>query len=586
METSFYSIKKIGGLITVLLVMGISSMAQTTYLPLSDEDYHMLDRLETRSGRFSDTLCLTTKPESRKRVVQFLQNLSSVPGTYSAVDSVNMARMVSKNGEWTPDGNGADDSKQAWFNTFYKKQDDFIYVKTDNFFLVVNPVLGGQGMVQNANITGTTIGKNPLLYNTHGFEWRGWICKKIGFYTYFTDNQETPPTFVNNYVVGKPQQAVPGADYYLISNKSPSYDYFLASGYFDFAIIKDHMNMTFGTGKHFIGDGIYSLELSDMSANTPFLQLTTRIWKINYQNLYMQLTPQYDRFVLDSQLPHKYATMHYLSYNATNWLNVGFFESTIFATPNTFQISYLNPIILYKTVEQFNGNPDKELIGFNYKAIVARHLQFYGQFILNEFKASHFFSNGGWYDNKWGLQLGAKYFDAFTVKNLDLQAELNMVRPYTYEAQHDTIANYTNYNQPLADPLGSGFIQFTGVANYQPIKNLYLTVKGMYYVQGTDTGSANYGNDIFKSFNNATTTKGVGMINGPKSIGTIINLNLSYELRRNMFIDLGASYRTYSSSAGVYPSYSTTGYALSANATTYMYIGIRLNAPRRNYDFF
>jgi hypothetical protein len=582
METSFCCLKRNGLVLAALLLFCLAGKAQTTYLPLNEDDYRTLDRMETRSGRLSDTLCLTAKPESRKRVVQYMQNIQ---GPYSPIDSLNITRMISKSGEWAAGEDGADDSKISLFHTFYKKQDDFIYVKTNNFFLVVNPVLGGTAINQSTNITNTAIGKNPLLYNTHGFEWRGWICKKIGFYTYFTDNQELPPAFVNKYIAGKPQLAVPGADYYLVSNKQPSYDYFLSSGYFDFAIIKDHVNMAFGAGKHFIGDGIYSLELSDFSSNMPYLQLTTHVWKINYQNLYLQLTPQYDRSILDSQLPHKYATIHYLSYNATRWLNLGFFESTVFAKPNTFQISYLNPIILYKTVEQFNGNPDKELIGFNAKAIVARHIQFYGQFILNEFKASHFFSNDGWYDNKWGLQLGAKYFDAFTVKNLDLQGELNMVRPYTYQAGHDTIANYTNYNQPLAHPLGAGFIQVNGVANYQLTANLHLSAKAMYYVQGTDTGTANYGNDIYKSFSNASTTKGVRMINGPRNTGALVNLNISYMVRRNLFVDLGGTHRRYSG-PGDYVTYSTTGYNLGTNTTTYFYIGIRLNASRRNYDFF
>jgi len=585
METSFYT-KKVCLLLTLVLII-TRCTAQTTYLPLNDEDYHLLDRMETRTGRLCDSLCLTAKPESRKHVVEYLQYLQhNEAGSYSAIDSINIARLISKNGEWTPDGNGADDATHSWLHAFYKKKDDFIYVKTNNFFVAVNPVLSGEAIYQSTNAVGGTVSKSPLILNSHGFEARGWISKRIGFYTFFTDNQDTPPAFVNNYISGKPQKAVPGADYYLVNNGLTRYDYFQASGYIDFAVVKDHINLTFGSGKHFIGDGINSLELSDFSSNMPFLQLTTRIWKINYQNLYLQLTPQYDHDLLDYQLQHKYATMHYLSYNAARWLTVGFFESTVFATPNTFQISYMNPIILYKTVEQFNGNPDKELIGFNYKALVAHHLQFYGQFILNEFKSSHFFSNKGWSDNKWGLQLGAKYFDAFTVKNLDLQAEMNMVRPYTYEAQHDTIANYTNYNQPLADPLGSGFIQFTGIANYQPIKDLTLTVKGMYYMQGTDTGNANLGNDIFKEFGGTSNTTGVRMINGPKSTCALLNVNIAYQLYRNLYIDLGGTHRKYINGAGVYPDQSTTGYNLAPNTTTYMYIGIRLNAPRRNYDFF
>ena len=50
------------------------------------------------------------------------------------------------------------------------------------------------------------------------------------------------------------------------------------------------------------------------------------------------------------------------------------------------------------------------------------------------------------------LQLGAKYVDAFGINNLDLQLEMNRVRPFTH-SHNDSISNYTHYNQPLAHPL-------------------------------------------------------------------------------------------------------------------------------------
>ena len=63
-----------------------------------------------------------------------------------------------------------------------------------------------------------------------------------------------------------------------------------------------------------------------------------------YQNLFLELTPQYQRGA-DQQLPHKYATIHHLSVNATRWLNIGVFESVVFGRANRYEFSYLNPII-------------------------------------------------------------------------------------------------------------------------------------------------------------------------------------------------------------------------------------------------
>jgi hypothetical protein len=160
-----------------------------------------------------------------------------------------------------------------------------------------------------------------------------------------------------------------------------------------------------------------------------------------------------------------------------------------------------------------------------------------------------------------------------------------MVRPYTYSAK-DTIANYTNYNQALAHPLGAGFIELIGNLRYQPMKDVYLALKGMYYTKGNDTGNANYGDNIFRSYNSRSNEYGVGMVNGIKSSCALVNFNIAYQLRSNLYIDLGATYRRYVSDLTSIPLTSSTGTSIGNISTTYVYFGIRLNAALRDYDIF
>ena len=574
-------------------------LAQTTYLPLGSDDYLLLDRMETRSGRLCDSLRLSDKAESRKNAVSFLE-MATATGTdgddsgnaqpahkYSKIDLYNMRQMIGENGEWAHDENGFIKSKHPFLRKIYKDQYNMAYVKTKDFFLAINPVLN---MVSTVEQNSPVVKDAPSyrLYNSHDLEFRGWIGKKIGFYTLFTDNQEGLPAYVYNYAIKNgTHQAVPGADYYLPpGSRSGNFDYLMASGYIDFAALKDHVNITFGTGKHFIGDGIYSLFLSDFSANTPFLRLRTRVWRLDYESIFLELTQQYTKG-LDAVYGHKYASVHYISYNAARWLNVSYFESVVFQRSNGYEVSYLNPVALTFAANGFNGGGDKALIGFSFKAIAAKHLQFYGQAMLNEFKLGEMLSSKGWYGNKWGIQLGGKYFDAFGIKNLDLQAEVDAVRPYAYSAK-DTFTNYTNYNQPLADPLGSGFVRAVGILRYQPIRNFTISVKSMYYVQGVDTGNVNYGNDIFKDYTTVPKNGnyGVKMINGPKSNCAVLNLNLSLQVRRNFFIDAGTIYRNYENASKAYPNTSTAGIAYGPLKTTAFYLGIRINSARRDYSFF
>lgn len=239
-------------LLAGVFMIGMLGRAQTTYLPLNDENYHLLDRLETRSGRLSDELFLTTKPVSRKNEVRFLDSMETDKMT--AIDQYNVRNAISESGEWAADENGAIDSKHPVLKTFYKKQADLVWVHMPNFFLSVNPVIAVQGTHEQGNP------ENILLQNRRGVEMRGWVSKKVGFYFNFSDNQERIPSVYDSFV--KHYQAVPGVDYYQ-EPKPYKYDYILASGYIDFAAVKDHINVTAGYDKHFIGDGIRSMFLSN-----------------------------------------------------------------------------------------------------------------------------------------------------------------------------------------------------------------------------------------------------------------------------------------------------------------------------------
>ncbi len=553
-------------LLGLLLTSALTpSTAQTTYLQLGSEDYHVLDRLETRSGKLSNRLFLASKPVPRKDMVSFLLNRRDSAEGLSAIDRYNIDHAISVSAEWATTDD-AINSKYPWFKTFYKKQPDFLRVDNEDFFFSANPVLTAQVISENNNPN------NPLFISNRGLEARGLIAKRLGFYTFFTDNQEDPPSFVANWI--EERKAVPGADFY--THRTRKYDYLLARGYLDFAVIKDHINVTFGYDKQFIGDGMRSMFLSDFSAAAPFLRLNTKIWKFNYQNLYMELTPQLDRNYVgpDQRYPHKYATLHRLSLNATKWLNFGLFESVIFARKDRYEFSYMVPIILYRHVERALGSPDNVLLGFDVKAIAAKHLQFYGQLVLDEFTSKELIAGNGYWANKFAIQAGMKYFDAFTVKNLDLQGEINLARPYTYA--RDSVANYTHYNQPLAHPLGASFAEIIGQIKYQPVKNLFLTAKGMYYMKGIDTGAASYGGDIFKSYNLRAENYGVSLINGVQTRCALANVTASYELRENLFVDLSATHRVFD----------YVDLNRPASKITYFSAGVRLNFARRDYDFY
>ena len=444
--------------------------------------------------------------------------------------------------------------------TFYKTKPNFLEVKTNNFFLALNPVF--------QYVQGVETGyKQSIFLNSKGVTVRGTIGKKIGFSSYITDNQERGPQFFQQNV--NFFRAVPGVGFYK-PFKTSGLDYFDARGYITIKAA-GAIDVQFGYDKNFIGNGYRSLFLSDYGNSNLFLKLNTRIWKINYQNIFMELMPQFKK-VGDTLLDRKYAAMHHLSMNVTKWLNIGLFEGVIFGRKNHFDFQYLNPIIFYRHIEGTVGSPDNAVAGFDFKANIGHKAQLYGQFLLDEFVLSEIKNNPTSWVNKWGIQLGVKYVDAFGVPNLDIQLETNRVRPFTY-THNDSISNYTHYNQPLAHPLGANFQEFIGIVRYQPAPKWHVYLQGIYYYQGLDSAGINFGGNIFEDYTTRSMNDGFKIGSGNKA--TVLNtyLQVSYELRENIYLELSGQYRHYKTISNP-----------TAVTTTLITGGVRINMFNRRYD--
>ncbi|MCB0739944.1 MAG: hypothetical protein KDB92_02565, partial [Chitinophagaceae bacterium] len=272
----------------------------------------------------------------------------------------------------------------------------------------------------------------------------------------------------------------------------------------------------------------------------------------------------------------KYAAIHHLDMNVTKWLNIGLFEGVIFGRTNRFDFGYLNPIIFYRSIEQQNGSFDNSIVGLDAKANIAKKFQVYGQFSLDEFKLSEIKKNRGWWANKWGIQLGAKYIDAFGINNLDLQIEHNRVRPFTY-SHFDSVANYTHYNQPLAHPLMANFQEYIGIARYQPAPKWMVVAKLMYYQQGRDSSSRSFGSNIFLP--NVDPPRqgefGYKIGSGWKTNVVYGSVLVSYEIKENLFIDLSAVVRNLK----------TITPPIMQEKTSVITFGVRWNMYRREFVF-
>jgi len=247
----------------------------------------------------------------------------------------------------------------------------------------------------------------------------------------------------------------------------------------------------------------------------------------------------------------------------------------VFHRNDGFELQYLNPIIFYRSIEQLLGSPDNSMLGIDYRLIFLRHFEYYGQMALDDYNFQESKGQTGYWGNKYSVQQGIKYVDAFTVSNLDLQAEWNYVRPYTY-SHNDSVANYSNYNQPLAHPLGANFTELIGVIHYQPIFPLTIEAQFLFAIQGRDTSNSNWGANIFipTATNNIETVYGNHVGQGVKTRLVNFQLRVSYMIKHNLFADLVFGTRKTTSDLAAFNSSSTIFQA-----------GIRMNIARKSFAF-
>jgi hypothetical protein len=555
-------------IIVFLLLHNIAS-AQSDQIPLGNEQYQLLDRLDIRLGNDSILGFSTVKPYDRARITARVLHIDSLArkGALSfqltGTDQYNIRQLLKDNLLWAGTYQDSCYSRKPLLRHFYTTPAHFFLVNVPDFKLTIDPLLDLQIGHANDATPGYT------YVNTRGVAVRGSIANKVGFYTILTDNQERAPDYVRNFI--RTHNAVPGAGFYKHFNAG-GYDYFDARGGITFSALK-YFHFQFAYDKLFIGNGYRSLLLSDFSSNYLFLRMDTRIWKFDYQHIIAQVIAPFQNDPLRQMRPQNYMMLHHLSIQVNRWLNIGLYENVMEEGKYGLQLSYLNPLIFYRSIEQQLGAAGKVNIGFDFKANVLRTLQLYGQLLINEFVTEEVlhYSRGDW-RNKQGAQLGAKYINAFHVNNLDLQLEGNWVRPYTY-TNFDSVTNFTHYNQPLAHPLGANFKEVIGIVKYQPLHRLRLTGKVFYNNQGLDSAGLNFGSNIFRSYNQRPRDKGFSIGTGIPATILMATTTASWEIFSNAFIEASGSYRTYHIRDQ------------PQSATFFYTIGFRMNMQRREFNF-
>lgn len=476
--------------------------------------------------------------------------------------------------EYTPISNDSLSEKQGWLKTFYKGPHTFLKIDVPDFFLVVHPVIHmGLGTLEENG--------QRAFQNTRGVKIRGLIDQKLYFYSSLFETQRRYPQYLETEIMRL--NAIPGQGFFKPYRSSifggiSGHDFLNGQAYFGLKISRS-IDLQVGHGRNFIGEGIRSLLLSDFGHNYFYLRLSTQVWKLNYQSIFAELAATSSRDNIgDILLPKKYMAAHYLNFNISPRLSIGLFESVIFGRDNGFELQYLNPVILFRAVEQMLDSPDNVLLGLNARWTPLPQWQLYGQLIIDELKTSQAFNGSGWWGNKIAYQIGSKYYNAFGIDHLDLQAEHNTARPYTYAhrsfgSEVSPLGSYTHFNQSLAHPYGANFRETIIELRYRPLKRLFVSLRYLRSYYGEDEGDINLGRDIRRDYSTRLQD-----FNNYTGQGSRQDINLwhglaSYEIFPNGYVDLNFLFRHQRHGD------------INNNDSKFLGVGFRMNVSSEDLDF-
>ncbi len=348
-------------------------------------------------------------------------------------------------------------------------------------------------------------GKKTTWQNTRGYQFGGTVGKKFSFYTSGYENQGKFPKYYQDF--SEKYGIVPGQTNEFFGTRQEQKDWQYVTANISYTPA-DFINISLAYDKIFIGDGYRSLLLSDASSPYPFIKVTGNYKNIQYTGAWALLqdpfAPRYSDLTGNRR---KGAAFHYLDWNITNRLSLGFFDALIWevkneaGSKNGLKAEYINPIIFLNSA--ISSGSENSVVGFTGKYEVLDQTTLYGQFVLDGLKKDS--------KDRWGVQAGIKGAGLAGAEALTYILEYNTVKPYTF-AQTNRLISYAHYNQPLGHLYGANFREMLGILGYT-YKRFGFTGEALYSRYGLDKDGVNYGKAIFNTTNigDAGTSTGQGL---------------------------------------------------------------------------
>jgi len=241
----------------------------------------------------------------------------------------------------------------------------------------------------------------------------------------------------------------------------------------------------------------------------------------------------------------KYWAFNSLHFNIPRLFNIGIGETIVYSGRG-IELAYLSPVGFYKFIEMSLQDRDNANLYFDLQTSFIHNLELQGTFLLDENILSNL-SDLELYTNKTAYQVGAFWYDPFSLSDMSLILEYTKIRPYVYS--HVNSENtYTAWGTNLGHRIGPNADELLTRITYNA--NEWLRLSGEYRHQRSgeniydENGNLikNVGGDIFLSHGSVPRNTEAKFLDGIRINTDIVQVGLRFELIRDFIFEIMYNY--------------------------------------------
>ncbi|MBS1495165.1 MAG: hypothetical protein JST55_16785 [Bacteroidetes bacterium] len=520
-----------------LVILKGNSYAQVDLVEMHDYIYTYLERMYNNG--IIQSYNSSISPISRGSIIKYLSEIRENQNKISATDKSFLKKYLV---EYNVDNNDNNEisflSKPSLANVFNNEKQKYLYIYKDSTF---NFYLDGLGNFTERIFRGDSLGNHKSLTGELGIRFRANYNDIVAAYLQVSNGDQLSGTPEDFEAVKKTNPKINATG--SISDFTRTF-FDRYEGYLRYQAKTNWVAVS--VGRYGLSQGAGFIDNLFMSKNSiPFdfvkLDLNSKIFRYSY--LYGSLRGD----SLGKNLDSKSIASHRLDINVSNSCRIGFFESIIISN-SPFSFTFLNPISFLTSAEfnkasqGTNKDINNSLLGFDVFVKPANKLSLQGSLLVDDLKFSTLFTSESSKINKFGIQGGAFWTDAFTVPNLNLKLEYTRLSAFVYSHSSNK-STYTNWDYSLGHALPPNSDEIAAQLEY-PISSR-LKMKVDYKFQRSADGFVkdangniieNYGGEISNSTAQYQSTS--TFLKGDRKNRNIVEINLEFEPIKQYYINI------------------------------------------------